>query len=163
MLLCSGHIFWCDLRRNPSALLDDATVHIEDAASCGYRYTTATRLDVYSTAHRCVEWPCFTEAKSVPPSRDYTDRKGPRKGPRKDVPTQMQIAQPPSHRANIEGSASDGARGRGNCELGTVCADCARRSGGRDASGEVKRPPLNGYILSSAPYLCPFRMHAGDK
>ena len=40
----------------------------------GYRYTTATRLDVYSTTHRCVElsveWPCFTEAKSVPPSRD---------------------------------------------------------------------------------------------
>ena len=27
------------------------------------RYTTATRLDVYSTTHRCVEWPCFTEAK----------------------------------------------------------------------------------------------------
>ena len=43
-------------------MLDDATVHIEDAASCGYRYTTATRLDVYSTTHRCVEWPCFTEA-----------------------------------------------------------------------------------------------------
>jgi len=49
------------------------------------RYTTATRLDVYNTTHRCVEWPCFTEAKSLPPSRDYTDRKGPRKGPRKDV------------------------------------------------------------------------------
>jgi len=28
-------------------MLDDATVHIEGAASCGYRYTTATRLDVY--------------------------------------------------------------------------------------------------------------------
>ena len=77
-------------------MLDDATVHIEDAASCGYRYTTATRLDVYSTTHRCVEWPCFTEAKSVPPSRDYTDMKGPRKGPRKDVPTQVQIARPPA-------------------------------------------------------------------
>ena len=124
-------------------MLDDATVHIEDAASCGYRYTTATRLDVYSTTHRCVEWPCFTEAKSVPPSRDYTDMKGPRKGPRKDVPTQVQIARPPAreHRGQRE---SDGARGRGNCELlGTDCADCARRSGGRDASGEVKRPPLN--------------------
>jgi len=36
-------------------MLDDATVHIEDAASCGYRYTTATRLDMYSTTHRCVE------------------------------------------------------------------------------------------------------------
>ena len=80
----------------PVCMLDDATVHIEDAASCGYRYTTATRLDVYSTTHRCVEWPCFTEAKSVPPSRDYTDMKGPRKGPRKDVPTQVQIARPPA-------------------------------------------------------------------
>jgi hypothetical protein len=43
----------CDLRRNPIAqpvcMLDDATVHIEDAASCGYRYTIATRLDVRST------------------------------------------------------------------------------------------------------------------
>jgi hypothetical protein len=29
---------------------------------------------VYNTTHRCVEWPCFTEAKSLPPSRDYTDR-----------------------------------------------------------------------------------------
>ena len=36
-------------------MLDDATVHIEDAASCGYRYTTVTRLDMYSTTHRCVE------------------------------------------------------------------------------------------------------------
>jgi hypothetical protein len=109
-------------------MLDDATVHIEDAASCGYRYTTATRLDVYSTTHRCVEWPCFE------------DMKGPRKGPRKeakDVPTQVQITRG-RQRANIEGSASDGARGRENCELlGTDCADCARRSGGRDASGEV--------------------------
>ena len=39
----------------PVCMLDDATVHIEDAASCGYRYTTATRLDMYSTTHRCVE------------------------------------------------------------------------------------------------------------
>ena len=39
---------------------------------------------------------------------------------------------------NIEGSASDGARDRGNCELlDTDCVDCARRAGGRDASGEV--------------------------
>ena len=28
----------------PVCMLDDATVHIEDAASCGYRYTTSTRL-----------------------------------------------------------------------------------------------------------------------
>ena len=39
----------------PVCMLDDATVHIEDAASCAYRYTTATRLDMYSTTHRCVE------------------------------------------------------------------------------------------------------------
>jgi hypothetical protein len=43
----------CDIRRNPIAqpvcMLNDATVHIEDAASCGYRYTIATRLDVRST------------------------------------------------------------------------------------------------------------------
>ena len=76
----------------PVCMLDDATVHIEDAASCGYRYTTATRLDVYSTTHRCVEWPCFE------------DMKGPRKGPRKDVPTQVQIARPPAreHRGQRE-------------------------------------------------------------
>ena len=83
----------------PVCMLDDATLHIEDAASCGYRYTTATRLDVYSTTHRCVEWPCFTEAKSVPPSRDYTEeiRKGPRKG-------HFQIARPPprEHRGQRE-------------------------------------------------------------
>ena len=83
----------------PVCMLDDATLHIEDAASCGYRYTTATRLDVYSTTHRCVEWPCFTEAKSVPPSRDYTEeiRKGPRKG-------HIQIARPPprEHRGQRE-------------------------------------------------------------
>jgi hypothetical protein len=60
----------------PVCMLDDATVHIEDAASCAYRYTTATRLDMYSTMHRCVEWPCFTEAKYVPPSRDYTEEVG---------------------------------------------------------------------------------------
>jgi hypothetical protein len=60
------------------------------------RYTTVTRLDVYSTTHRCVEWPCFTEAKSVPPSRDFT--------PRQDVPTQVQIARPPAreHRGQRE-------------------------------------------------------------
>ena len=33
-----------DATRLHCCLLDDATVHIEDAASCGYRYTTATRL-----------------------------------------------------------------------------------------------------------------------
>ena len=53
------------------------------------RYTTATRLDVYSTTHRCVEWPCFIEAKSLPPSRDYTEEvigKGRERGrERKDV------------------------------------------------------------------------------
>jgi hypothetical protein len=39
-----------------------------------YRFTYATRLDVCSTTHRCVEWPCFTdEAKSVLPSRDCTE------------------------------------------------------------------------------------------
>ena len=83
--------------------------------SLHYRYTTATRLDVYSTTHRCVEWPCFTEAKSVPPSRDYTeeDMKGPRKGPRKDVPTLFRR----KCRSPGRQSASDGARGRGNCEL----------------------------------------------
>ena len=83
----------------PVCMLDDATVHIEDAASCAYRYTTATRLDMYSTMHRCVEWPCFTEAKYVPPSRDYTEeiRKGPRKG-------HFQIARPPprEHRGQRE-------------------------------------------------------------
>jgi len=45
--------FLCDIRRNPIAqpvcMLNDATVHIEDAASCGYRYTIATRIDVRST------------------------------------------------------------------------------------------------------------------
>jgi hypothetical protein len=124
-------------------MLDDATVHIEDAASCGYR---AKRLDVYSTTHRCVEWPCFTEAKSVPPSRDYTEEemKGPRKGPRKDVPTQVQIARPPAreHRGQREQRRTRPWKLRAPVELlGTDCADCARRSGGRDASGEVKRPP----------------------
>ena len=41
------------------------------------RYTTATRIDVYSTTRRCVEWPCFTEAKSLPPSRDSIYRISP--------------------------------------------------------------------------------------
>jgi hypothetical protein len=47
--------------------------HIEDATWCGYRYTLplyTPRCVVYSTTHRCVGWPCFTGAKSVPPSRD---------------------------------------------------------------------------------------------
>ena len=40
------------------------------------------------------------------------------KGPRK-----RKCRSPGRQRANIEGSASDGARGRGNCELlGTDCA-----------------------------------------
>jgi hypothetical protein len=102
---------------------------------------------VYNTTHRCVEWPCFTEAKSVPPSRDYTEeiRKGPRKG-------HFQIARPPprEHRGQRERRRT---RPWSPWKLRagpTDCADCARRSGGRDASGEVKRPPLNGYFLTSA-------------
>jgi hypothetical protein len=101
------------------------------------RYTTATRLDMYSTTHRCVEWPCFTEAKSVPPSRDYTEERGNKGRERgRERTFRRKCRSPGRHRAIIEGSASDGrARGRGprgNCELGTDCADCARRSGGRD-------------------------------
>jgi hypothetical protein len=124
----------------PVCMLDDATVHIEDAASCAYRYTTATRLDMYSTMHRCVEWPCFTEAKSVPPSRDYILKIGRGRERGRERTFRRKCRSPGRHRANIEGSASDGRGPRGNCELGTDCADCARRSGGRDASGEVKRP-----------------------
>ena len=45
----------------------------------------------------------------MPPSRDYTeeDMKGPRKGPIKDVPTQVQIARPPARDHVRGGSASD--------------------------------------------------------
>ena len=49
------------------------SAHIEDATWCGYRYTLplyTPRCVVYSMTHRCVGWPCFTGAKSVPPSRD---------------------------------------------------------------------------------------------
>ena len=50
--MCMSKVL-CDIRRNPIAqpvcMLNDATAHSEDAASCGYRYTIATRLDVRST------------------------------------------------------------------------------------------------------------------
>ena len=49
----------------PVCMLDDATVHIEGSASCGYRYTTATRLDVYSTTHRCVECGLVLQKQSL--------------------------------------------------------------------------------------------------
>ena len=55
------------LRRNPSA----CSTTRRCTSRAPLRAAIATRLDVYSTTHRCVEWPCFTEAKSVPPSRDY--------------------------------------------------------------------------------------------
>jgi len=54
----------------------------------------------------------YRSNKSVPPSRDYTeeDMKGPRKVPRREVPTQVQLCRSPGRqRANIEGSASDGS------------------------------------------------------
>ena len=122
-------------------MLDDATVHIENAASCGYRYTTATRLEVRSTTHRCVEVGLVLQMKQSLCCRNTEEEE---EGSEKEVEMPTQVRSPGRQRANIEGSASDGARGRGNCDLGTDCADfsadCARRSGGPDASGEVKRP-----------------------
>jgi hypothetical protein len=42
-------------------------------ASLPLHYRNSTRLDVHSTTHRCVEWPCLTEAKSVPLTRDCSE------------------------------------------------------------------------------------------
>jgi hypothetical protein len=135
------------------------------------RYTTATRLDMYSTTHRCVEWPCFTEAKSVPPSRDYTEERGNKGRERgRERTFRRKCRSPGRHRAIIEGSASDGrrARGRGPRKVPVETASWApiALTVLGDQAVVTRRgeeAPLNGYFLTSAPYLCPFRMHAREK
>jgi hypothetical protein len=74
------------------------------------RYTTATRLDMYSTTHRCVELALsglVLQKQSLCRRRVTILKKEERaeKGAEnKDVPTQMQIARPPprEHRGQRE-------------------------------------------------------------
>ena len=60
-------------------MLDDArrcttrTPLHSSTATLPLHYRNSTRLDVHSTTHRCVEWPCLTEAKSVPLTRDCSE------------------------------------------------------------------------------------------